>query len=63
MRTTIEYWIDYFKYNDANEMVKENLHEDWKQSYEKAYTEWIKGNERPMNNMVYSLLWEWGYVY
>ena len=67
MRTTIEDMIEKEGYTDANDMVKTQYYNhgnaDEKAAYKKAYAEWIKGNKGPMNDIAYTIFWEWGYVY
>ena len=66
MRTTIEDMIEKEGYTDANEMVEIQYNHGnaaEKTAYKKAHEEWIKGNKKPMNDLAYSIFWEWGYVY
>lgn len=66
MRETIEDMVEKMGYTDANELVEIQYNHGnagEKAAYEKAYAEWIKGNKSPMNDIAYTILWEWGYVY
>lgn len=66
MRETIEDMIEKEGYVDANEMVEIQYghgNAGEREAYKKAHEAWVKGNKEPMNNLAYTIFWEWGYVY